>query len=311
MDHFFDFVHYCIDRDQSRITVHDWDHVADRGGSKWRGPDDSGLVNVSHEPRHHDHAERVRDDRSSGHLSDRIEYRVPSLDHITAVNSTQRMDHRMNMKWIGLTLGLLLATPAEQAGAQWQVPDHSVPVGRGAGTGFKNAAPGTTGYPLLSNGASSDPSFVATTAFFLNKGGTNQTGMTDGAYTRVTWSTAKFNNGGGTFSGNRWTAPTTGYIQFNFSLFWTAHAATASPLFVGKLIKNSAGTCNGTDAFAGVGTALVGFAGFAIAHGAGVDSATAGDVYEVCGFGTSDDAMNDLQLDGNTAHTHWSGAYFR
>lgn len=44
--------------------------------------------------------------------------------------------------------------------AQWQTPAHSVPVGLGAGaTGFSFAAPGTAGYPLISNGATSDPSF--------------------------------------------------------------------------------------------------------------------------------------------------------
>lgn len=46
------------------------------------------------------------------------------------------------------------------ATAQWQVPDHSVPVGRGAGTtGFKFAAPGAAGQVLTSNGAAADPSF--------------------------------------------------------------------------------------------------------------------------------------------------------
>jgi len=43
--------------------------------------------------------------------------------------------------------------------AQWQTPNHSVPIGRGAGTGFKSAAPGTAGQVLTSNGASADPSF--------------------------------------------------------------------------------------------------------------------------------------------------------
>lgn len=44
--------------------------------------------------------------------------------------------------------------------AQWQTPNHSVPVGRGVGvTGFGNAAPGATSLPFVSNGASSDPSF--------------------------------------------------------------------------------------------------------------------------------------------------------
>lgn len=44
--------------------------------------------------------------------------------------------------------------------AQWQTPNHSVPVGKGVGvTGFGNAAPGAAGSPLISNGASADPSF--------------------------------------------------------------------------------------------------------------------------------------------------------
>jgi hypothetical protein len=44
--------------------------------------------------------------------------------------------------------------------AQWQVPDNSVPIGRGVGnTGFDKAAPGTLGFPLKSNGASALPSF--------------------------------------------------------------------------------------------------------------------------------------------------------
>jgi hypothetical protein len=52
---------------------------------------------------------------------------------------------------------LLFASPAL---AQWQVPDHAVPIGNGAGvTGFNSAAPGTTGFPFVSNGASSDPTF--------------------------------------------------------------------------------------------------------------------------------------------------------
>lgn len=56
-------------------------------------------------------------------------------------------------------LSLLVSNPAS---AQWQTPNHSVPLGRGAGiTGFGNAAPGAAGLPLISNGASVDPSFQA------------------------------------------------------------------------------------------------------------------------------------------------------
>lgn len=50
----------------------------------------------------------------------------------------------------------LIAAPAF---AQ-QVQNHAVPVGRGAGvTGFGAIAPGTSGKPLVSNGAAADPSF--------------------------------------------------------------------------------------------------------------------------------------------------------
>ena len=49
---------------------------------------------------------------------------------------------------------------ASPAAAQWQVPNHSVPTGRGAGvTGFGNATPSTPGQPLVSNGAGTDPTF--------------------------------------------------------------------------------------------------------------------------------------------------------
>jgi hypothetical protein len=52
-----------------------------------------------------------------------------------------------------------LTTPL---GAQWQVPDHTIPIGRGPGfSGFKNATPGAAGQVLRSNGASVDPSFGA------------------------------------------------------------------------------------------------------------------------------------------------------
>jgi hypothetical protein len=40
------------------------------------------------------------------------------------------------------------------------VSNHAVPIGKGAGvSGFSSAAPGTSGLPLASNGASADPSF--------------------------------------------------------------------------------------------------------------------------------------------------------
>lgn len=57
---------------------------------------------------------------------------------------------------VALSLALL-STPAV---AQWQTPNHSTPIGRGAGvTGFGNAAPGAAGIPLTSNGPTVDPSY--------------------------------------------------------------------------------------------------------------------------------------------------------
>lgn len=79
---------------------------------------------------------------------------------------------------------LLAASPAL---AQWQTPDHSVPIGRGAGsTGFKSAAPGTAGIPLVSAGAAADPLFstIANSGFTPGaadtyKGSLNGTTVTD------------------------------------------------------------------------------------------------------------------------------------
>lgn len=149
-------------------------------------------------------------------------------------------------------------------------------------------------------------------AFFLHKNNVDQTGMTTGAYQRVTFSTAKFNSGGGTFSSNTWTAPVAGFVQLSFYIYWSLHAASSSnPIMTGKIIKNSSTTCNGSDVFAGQGTPIVGFAGTAESNASGVDQAASGDVYELCAFGTSDDAMNDLKIDGNPAHTFFSGAFIR
>lgn len=63
------------------------------------------------------------------------------------------------MKRIALALIALHAFSAS-ALAQWQTPQYSIPIGRGAGvTGFNSAVPGTDGLPLASNGASANPTF--------------------------------------------------------------------------------------------------------------------------------------------------------
>lgn len=86
----------------------------------------------------------------------------------------------MRLSWLGLA-AVIAVTPAS---GQWQVPDHSVPIGRGGGiSGFKNAAPGTAGFGLVSNGATSDPSFQAITgtAFGTQSANTFFAGPTSGA----------------------------------------------------------------------------------------------------------------------------------
>lgn len=67
------------------------------------------------------------------------------------------MDYRTMIKRLLTIAALLVCTPAL---AQWQVPTNSVPIGRGSGAqGFKFAAPGVSGLPLTSAGASVDPAF--------------------------------------------------------------------------------------------------------------------------------------------------------
>lgn len=64
------------------------------------------------------------------------------------------------MKMLRLAAALALFLAASPAVAQWQTPNHSVPIGRGTGvTGFGSALPGAAGRPFISNGASADPSF--------------------------------------------------------------------------------------------------------------------------------------------------------
>lgn len=85
---------------------------------------------------------------------------------------------------------LLVASAAFFIGfAQAQTPgtvaNHAVPVGKGAGsTGFSSAAPGASGIPLTSSGASSDPTFHPITNAGIAPGAANSTlGTLDGATT--------------------------------------------------------------------------------------------------------------------------------
>lgn len=77
------------------------------------------------------------------------------------------------MKMLSCAAFAALLLAAAPAFAQWQTPNHSVPIGQGIGiTGFKSVAPSTSGQPLVSQGATSDPAFQA-----LNLGGAGVTGQ--------------------------------------------------------------------------------------------------------------------------------------
>jgi hypothetical protein len=62
-----------------------------------------------------------------------------------------------------LIVAFVLLGGALPAAAQsgWQVPSHSVPVGKGGGIGFGSASVGTAGRIFVDKGASADPAFVA------------------------------------------------------------------------------------------------------------------------------------------------------
>lgn len=72
----------------------------------------------------------------------------------------------LDMKFHKVLFFAIFCLVGGTAQAQWQTPEHTIPVGRGPGiVGFKSASPGAAGQVLVSNGASADPSFSSA---FLN-----------------------------------------------------------------------------------------------------------------------------------------------
>lgn len=83
------------------------------------------------------------------------------------------------MKLVLAFLAFLIPTLAH---AQWQVPNHSVPTGRGGGTtGFGSVGPCTAGIPLVGAGANADP---ACAQLGISGGGTGA-GTQAGAATSI------------------------------------------------------------------------------------------------------------------------------
>lgn len=139
--------------------------------------------------------------------------------------------------------------------------------------------------------------------FSAHKGSVDQTGLSHNAYTKVTFTTELYDYGGAydaTLS--RVTLPV-GLIHSDLQAWCSAHAAdSGNPSFIVKLVKNGA-----TDVKSGIGTATVGFAGTASAKlSCDFYNDSASNYYEVFFYGTSDTAGNNLQLDGNPAHTFWT-----
>lgn len=91
------------------------------------------------------------------------------------------------MKMFRLSAAVVALFLAVSPLAAQQTPNHSIPIGRGGGViGFGNAAPGTTGIPLISQGAAADPVFgpaanagIAPGAADTIKGSLNGTTTTD------------------------------------------------------------------------------------------------------------------------------------
>lgn len=66
----------------------------------------------------------------------------------------------MSLRFISRFLVLLALLVASPALAQWQVPNHNIPVGRGAGVvGFNSIAVGTAGRLLIDQGSGADAAF--------------------------------------------------------------------------------------------------------------------------------------------------------
>jgi hypothetical protein len=96
--------------------------------------------------------------------------------------------------FVGALAAAALTVAAVPVDAQWQTPNHSVPLGRGVGvTGFGDAAPGTSGLPLLSQGTTSDPAFGA-----LSLSGAGVTGAINLGGASVTGNLPVGNLNGGT-----------------------------------------------------------------------------------------------------------------
>lgn len=149
-------------------------------------------------------------------------------------------------------------TASAPAVAQWQTPNHSVPIGRGAGvTGFGNVAPGSAGLPFVSQGAASDPIFQTLPNGGLAAGAANTVKGTVNGTSEVDLSVPSCN---GATQSLQWTAGT-GFNCANGSaaIVFTTRAAAAAANLTGftaiKTLSYAAAGDGGGAVFKNVGAA--------------------------------------------------------
>lgn len=134
---------------------------------------------------------------------------------------------------------------------------------------------------------------------------TPQTGVLHEVYTKVTWDSKRWDVGGFFDTTNsRWTPPA-GLVCQEVFLWLTAHvASSASATVLVKVYKNAVLQ----DVAAGAGMPNCGFPGTGSAWVTFFDIASGTDYYEVEVYCSSDNAGNNIQIDNNPAHVHWSGS---
>lgn len=119
-------------------------------------------------------------------------------------------------------LALALIFASWPALAQWQVPEHATPVGRGPGvTGFKSVGPCAAGVPIVGGGTSADPSCSSGGAF---TGFANPSAQIAGPAINGSATTAMRSDAVPTFATAQTTAHTWAALQ-------TFNASTSSAIF--------------------------------------------------------------------------------
>ena len=161
---------------------------------------------------------------------------------------------------------------------------------------------------------------MAISMFRVDKNGTAQNGLANLTYTKLTWARALINDGSYFDLANGVYRPPTGariWLSANVWAGANCKSPNNSPYegynFTIKIIKNNGVyDQNGvTWDQAGVGWEPAGYTNTAGACiGGFADVVTDGDYYDLRAYTTSTDGTNIVEVDGNPAHTAWSGMCF-